>query len=350
MRTWREWLTGTAERVWYRPLHPLALLLAPLGWLYCGIALLRAFAYRRGWLLSGDCGAPVIVVGNLSVGGTGKTPLVIWLAVHLRQRGLKPGVVTRGYGGRGGTEPRRVGAADSAADLGDEPLLLARRARCPVVVGRDRLAAARLLADTAACDVVITDDGLQHYRLRRDLEIVVLDAQRGHGNRRCLPAGPLREPVARARRADLVIANGGGASSALSMALRPGDLISLADQQRTCSIAAFAGQRVTAVAGIGNPRRFFVLLRTHGLDVRPLAYPDHHPFSAADIEQWPAGPVLMTEKDAVKVQELSACWLGDPRWGFWYLPVTAHPSVALVRELDHRLDRLGLPEARAASG
>ena len=347
MPTRREWLTGIAERVWYRPLHPVALLLAPLGWLYCGVARLRALAYHRGWLFSGDCGAPVIVVGNLSVGGTGKTPLVIWLAAHLRRRGLSPGVASRGYGSRGDAGPRRVDAGDSAAEVGDEPLLLAARAGCPVVVGRDRLQAARLLVETAGCDAVITDDGLQHYRLRRSLEVVVMDAERGHGNGRCLPAGPWREPVARAQRADLIIANGGGGGQASSMTLRPGDLISLADPQQTNTLGAFAGQRVTAVAGIGNPRRFFALLRGHGLDIRPLAYPDHHPFSAADIAQWPAGPVLMTEKDAVKVQALSACWRGDPRRALWYVPVMAEPGADFIAALDRRLDELGLPAAKA---
>jgi tetraacyldisaccharide 4'-kinase len=347
--TWRERLAGTAERVWYRPRHPLSLLLAPLGWLYCGIARLRAAAYGRGWLFSGDCGAPVIVVGNLSVGGTGKTPLVIWLVAHLRERGLTPGVVTRGYGGRGGTGPWRARVTDSAAEVGDEALLLARRAECPVVVGRDRLVAARMLVETMGCDLVITDDGLQHYRLQRNLEIVVVDAQRGHGNRRCLPAGPLREPVARARRADLILRNGAGDGSAFSMTLEPDVLISLADPQQTRTLASFAGQRVTAVAGIGNPRRFFTLLRSHGLDVRPLAYPDHHPFGVADIEHWPAGPVLMTEKDAVKVQDLSSSWLGKARWAFWYLPVMAHPSPNFIAALDRRLEALQLPAVSVSS-
>lgn len=212
-----------------------------------------------------------------------------------------------------------------------------------MAVGRDRLQAARLLVDAAGCDLVVTDDGLQHYRLRRDLEIVVIDARRGHGNRRCLPAGPLREPVGRARRADLIIANGAGDGQTCAMTLQPGALISLADPRQTRALSDFSGGRVTAVAGIGNPERFFALLRACGLDVQPLAYPDHHPFSAADIAGWPAGAVLMTEKDAVKIQALAAGRQDDSQRTFWYLPVTAQPTPDAVSALDRLLDGLGPP-------
>jgi tetraacyldisaccharide 4'-kinase len=328
----------TPDRIWYgrgAPERLVAALLAPLGWLYCAVSVLRARAYRAGLLTSGAAGVPVIVVGNLSVGGTGKTPFVLWLAKHLRARQLRPGIATRGYGGRQ-TRPVLIAPDDPAAQVGDEPALLARRAGCPIAVGRDRLAAARLLAARGGCDVVITDDGLQHYRLRRDCEIVIVDGERGHGNRRCLPAGPLREPPSRAGRADLTVVNGGGAGSA--MTLIPGAAVSLYDADRRRELRDFRGGPVTAVAGIGNPGRFFRMLRAHGLEPTERPYPDHYPFSEADWAQWPA-PVLMTEKDAVKC---AAARLPD----VWVVPVDAVPDPDVVAALNRILDRL-FPENRA---
>ena len=299
----------------------LAAALAPLGWLYCGVAMLRATAYRRGWLTSFDAGAPVLVVGNLSVGGTGKTPLVHWLAGHLAGLGLKPGIAARGYGAQAGAtgQARVVPVDGDPAIFGDEPVLLAAGGRWPVAVGRDRVAAARALVTERDCDVVITDDGLQHYRLRRRCEILVMDGQRGHGNGRCLPAGPLREPVRRGARADLVIATGGGRSGMPAMMLSPGNAVSLSAPASRRPLGGFAGERVVAVAGIGNPERFFRMLRTHGIDVVARPYPDHHRFSPADIAGWGDGPVLMTDKDAVKVRRLP---MGEGgRVALWAVPV-----------------------------
>ena len=247
-------------------------------------------------------------------------------ADYLRRRGHRPGIASRGYGGSAAARATRVTADADPAWVGDEPLLLVRRCRCPVVVGRDRVAAARRLVDEMGCDLVISDDGLQHYRLRRDLEILVVDAVRRFGNGRCLPAGPLREPVARARRVDLVILNGEDGDDGPRMRLRPGPAVSLAKPELTRALLDFRGSRVTAVAGIGHPQRFFAMLRGLGLDIDARPYPDHHRFSAADVAAWPPGPVLMTEKDAVKCIGLTGA-------DAWYVPVDARPDAGFVTAL-----------------
>jgi len=346
------------ERTWYGPPNPFSAALLPLSWLYCGIAQLRRLAYRRGWLAVIRLPVPVIVVGNISVGGTGKTPLVLWLARWLRGRGHSPGILTRGYGGLARDWPRRVTADSDPAEVGDEAVLLARRAGCPVVAGPDRIADGLLLAQGLGCDVLVSDDGLQHYRLGRDLEIAVLDARRGLGNGRCLPAGPLREPPGRLGQSDMVIATGGhvqigrgiaagleadSATSPVAYALDliPGDAVNLADPGQTRPLPVFCAEELTAVAGIGNPGRFFVLLRSVGLVPRELAYPDHHPYTAADAATWGQGQVLMTEKDAVKC-------VGFARPNHWYLPVEARPEPAFVTSLEQRLE--GLFRGQEAAG
>jgi tetraacyldisaccharide 4'-kinase len=316
--------------------------LAPLGWLYCGVAAARALGYQRGWFASFDAGVPVIVVGNLSVGGTGKTPLVRWLAGHLREQGLRPGIAARGHGAAVAADPSRIELLPADADpafYGDEPALVASDGATPVAVGRDRVAVARALVRQAKCDLVITDDGLQHYRLRRTLEILVVDGQRLHGNRRCLPAGPLREPVGRAARADLRIATGGGLADAYGVQLRPDAAVNLREPAIRRPLEQFAGRRVTAVAGIGNPERFFDMLRGLGVEVVPRAYPDHHAFGTADLESWGDGPVLMTEKDAVKCRRLSA---GAEHW---FVPVSAQPEPRFIASLDALLRRRGILSA-----
>ncbi len=321
------------ERLWYGPPSPLSTALLPLSWLYCAVAQGRRLAYSRGWLRRGEPPAPVIVVGNLTVGGTGKTPLVLWLVDWLRQRGLRPGILTRGYGGSARDWPRQVLPGSDPAELGDEPVLLARRSGCPVVAGPDRLADAEVLVRALGCDVLVSDDGLQHYRLGRRLEIAVIDGARGLGNRRCLPAGPLREPLGRLAEVDLVIGTGGGCDGGHAMRLIPGAAVNLADPGLTREAAGFVGERVTAVAGIGNPGRFFALLRSLGLDAVARPYPDHHPFSAADAESWGPGPVLMTEKDAVKCIPFA-------RPDHWFLPVEARPDAAFVTTLESCLEGL----------
>jgi len=321
------------ESVWYGR-HPLAYLLIPPSWLYCAIVWLRRLAYRRGWLTSDRLPVPVIVVGNLTVGGTGKTPLVLWLLTFLRKRGYTPGIVTRGYGGRSAEWPRLVTEDSDPAEIGDEPLLLARRGACPVVAGPDRVLAGAMLVASSGCDIIVSDDGLQHYRLRRDLEILVIDAPRGFGNGRCLPAGPLREPATRRYAVDLTVCNGASCPGGEVMDLTPGRLVSLCDPGRFRDLSELCRQRVTAVAGIGNPERFFALLRLHGLHLDERPYPDHHCFSREDAASWPAGPVIMTEKDAVKC-------VGFARPNHWYLSVEARLDSRFEGLLSDKLTGIG---------
>ena len=300
------------ERCWYAGAWP-CFLLRPLSRLFARVVRLRRVLYRRGWLASQRLPVPVIVVGNLTVGGSGKTPLVIWLAQQLLDSGWNPGVVSRGYGGRADA-PRAVTPASDPARVGDEPVLIARRLACPVWVGRRRPEAARaMLAAHPAVDVILADDGLQHYALARDLEIVVLDGERRFGNGRLLPAGPLREPLQRLREVDAVVVNGGEApdlaipSPVYGMRLEGERVHRLADPHDERTAGAFAGVPVHAVAGIGHPGRFFAHLEAMGLHVVPHPFPDHHPFRPADL---PDGTVVMTEKDAVKC----AAWAPEDTW------------------------------------
>jgi tetraacyldisaccharide 4'-kinase len=258
---------------------------------------------------------PVVVVGNLSVGGTGKTPLVCWLVARLTDLGFKPGVVTRGYGGSFG-KVRLIDSYDDPRVVGDESILLARRTGAPVAIGRDRPAASQLLVN-AGCDVVVSDDGLQHYALARDCEIVVIDGDRRFGNGWLLPAGPLRETPARLAAADAIVVNGGRAllDGALSMRLEAKGALSLIGGTPK-ALDEFAGRSVHAIAGIGNPERFFNMLRAHGIEVLGHPLPDHAHLQAADISFADQRPVLMTEKDAVKCRRIAG-----PH--HWYVPVTA---------------------------
>jgi len=308
--------------------------LVPLEYLYRGIVALRASAYRRGWLRRETVGVPVVIVGNLTVGGTGKTPLVVWMAQELTRAGYRPGIVTRGYGGRSGVPPRPVSPGDDPAVVGDEALLIARRTSCPVVVGRDRVAAARRLVEHDGCRLVISDDGLQHLRLARAVELVVVDGERRFGNGHCLPAGPLREPVDRLENVDAVITNGArGMLGELRMVLSPGPLRAVGDPDRALAAETLRPRRVYAVAGIGNPERFFTGLRRLGFDPIERRFPDHHPFTASDLVfDEPELPVLMTEKDAVKCAHL------NPPANWWYLPVDAEPEPALLARVLERLE------------
>lgn len=318
------------HRVWYEGGASYRLLL-PLTGLYWLLVVVRRYLYRIGLLSSQKAVAPVIVVGNITTGGTGKTPLTIWLAQKLRSQGFSPGIVSRGYGGSRSGASMRVDSASDPAVVGDEPVLLARRAGCPVVVDRDRCRAAEMLVADGA-NVIIADDGLQHYRLARSYEICVVDGSRGLGNGHLLPAGPLREPAARLKEVDRVLLNGplqeeDAMLSALrrdciEFELRPSKAIRLNGTQAR-PIDHFAGTTVHAVAAIGNPKRFFDLLRAQGMQVIEHAFPDH---AALSIEQLKFGDefeVLMTEKDAVKLGSAVA----DK---FWSMPVelTIEPSRA----------------------
>ncbi len=298
-----QWLT----KRWYQP-SPLRWCLAPLSGLFRLIAALRRYAYQQGFFKSQQLPVPVIIVGNISVGGSGKTPLVLWLTQQLQQRGWRPGIISRGYGGKTAHYPLTVTAETSASESGDEPKLLALRSGCPVVVAPDRVAAGRQLLADFDCNIIISDDGLQHYRLARDLELVVVDARRGFGNGFCLPAGPLREPVSRLDKVDFVIWHG-ESNHPWTMQLTLKDAVNLVEQRRH-PLADWQGQTVHAVAGIGDPPRFFDQLRAAGLNVIEHAFADHHMYTAADLRFTGKLPVLMTEKDAVKCQAFASenCW------------------------------------------
>jgi tetraacyldisaccharide 4'-kinase len=315
----RQWLSARWYEAGARPA-----LLAPPSLVYRALMRWRRRAYASGWVASERAGRPVVVIGNLTVGGTGKTPLTIWLARALSARGLQVGIVARGYGGRG-SRPRQVRADSDWRDVGDEPLLLVRHSACTTVVARDRVAGARALVAGGA-QVVLADDGLQHLRLARDCEIVVIDGARGFGNGQVLPAGPLREGREGLASPDAYVVNGPPVHASLRatplepapfmMSLALEQAVALDARQAPRPLAAFAGTCVHAVAGIGNPARFFQELRARGLELIEHAFPDHHPFVARDLAFTEPLPVLMTEKDAVKCRAFA-----DAR--LWYVPVRA---------------------------
>ena len=332
-------MSSPIDSLWYGN-SPLSLLLAPLGWLYCAGAVLRRTAYRLGIVRAGRAGAPVIVVGNISVGGTGKTPLVVWLAHFLLSRGLRPGIVSRGYRGCAEHWPQQVRADSDPVMVGDEPVLLARATGCPVVADPDRLRAARSLLQHAECDVILSDDGLQHLGLGRDVEIAVIDGVRRHGNGRCLPAGPLREPVSRLASVDLVVNNGGGIGGEFTMVVRARDAEKLDDDTISQPLEHFEPGPVHAVCGIGSPERFFTTLERAGLTVIRHPYPDHHHFAATDIVFDDEIPVLMTEKDAVKCRRFAD-------WRHWCVPVQAELPETFAARLLTLLGAAGSASAKS---
>jgi tetraacyldisaccharide 4'-kinase len=298
----QELLLALLNRVWYEA-HPARWLLWPVSALYELAVTLRRQAYRRGWLAVVEVAVPVIVVGNISVGGTGKTPFIIWLADQLRRRRLRVGILARGYRGSAQTWPQLVQGGSDARIVGDEPVLLARRTGCPVVAGPDRVAAAQHLLKHAQVDVLLSDDGLQHYRLARRLEVAVVDGTRGMGNGLCLPAGPLREPVTRVNEVDAIVVNGGdwGHAGVFKGTPRVSEVRQLAGGALR-TLDSFKGKPVHAVAGIGNPQRFFDLLEDAGLEVIPHPLPDHADVDAENLRFTEPGSVLVTEKDAVKCE------------------------------------------------
>jgi tetraacyldisaccharide 4'-kinase len=328
-------LESTFTRAWLRR-GPLALALLPLALVFRLLSSIRALLYRHGLKQGERLPVPVIVVGNIFIGGTGKTPLTIWLAEALRAAGMRPGVISRGHGGAQ-SAPREVTPMSSPVDVGDEPLLIAARTGCPVVVGRKRAEAGRaLLAAYPEVNVVITDDGLQHYALARDIEIVLFDG-RGVGNGWLLPAGPLREPPSRRR--DFTVVNAPEITPALAravggqpfrMALAGDCAEPLARAGEAVPLAQFKGRRIVAAAGIGNPGRFFAMLRGAGLTIGELALPDHHDFLDRPFDAVDADVILITEKDAVKCRQLDNL-KDDPR--LWVVPVTARIDPALAEQI-----------------
>jgi len=316
-------------------LNLVAVLLWPLSLLFSVMVRVRRWLYAWGILKSAAMAAPVIIVGNISVGGTGKTPLVAHLVEVLRKAGYKPGVVSRGYGGQSRQWPRHVTADSNPREVGDEPVLLAQRCHCPVVVGPDRVTAARTLIATYQCNVVISDDGLQHYQLHRDIEIVVIDGARRLGNGACLPAGPLREPPSRLRTVDFIIGNGAASDGEYLMSLRGETALNLRDPYITVALPGFRGSVVHGVAGIGNPKRFFNYLRHAHLRLIEHPFPDHHLFRPENLRFAEDFPVLMTEKDAIKCRSFAS-----EDW--WYVPVSAQLDPEFEERLLKRLTTIAM--------
>jgi tetraacyldisaccharide 4'-kinase len=303
------------EKYWYR-LSPYHLLLWPLSLLFRALSSLRRTLYRTGLLRSIKIPVPVIIVGNISVGGTGKTPFALWLAQQLLDQGWHPAIISRGYTKakqQQANTPRAVVTGDLPDAVGDEPLLMMQRNLCPVWIGRDRPATAQaLLQAHPECDVILSDDGMQHYRLQRDIEIVLVDGKRRFGNGLLLPAGPLREPVSRLKTADIVVVNGGTTRDhEYAMQLNGSQFYNLLNPATTLPASAFAGPRLHAIAGIGHPQRFFAHLAHLGLSAQTHPFPDHHCYSPADISFRDADAILMTEKDAVKCAPFATeqCWV-----------------------------------------
>lgn len=332
----RAWYSSAR---WVRVLYPLSVL-------YEFIARRNRAAYESGRKPVHRAGVPVIVIGNITAGGTGKTPLTLALAKFLQEQGRRPAIITRGYKGRSSQYPLLVTSGTSAADCGDEPKLLAMNTNVPVVVDPDRSRGVRFLESRFQPDVLLCDDGLQHHALARDIEIAVIDGERGFGNGLLLPAGPLREKVTRLDQVDFVIVNGLQSraewklpqAKTFAMTLNPDCLVNPANKisiefsaARLRALGHVAADSVHAIAGIGNPQRFFSLLRAAGFVIMPHAYPDHHRFSKTDIEFSDRKPVIMTEKDAVKCLDFAT----DVHW---YLKVSAQLQNGFWQALMTRLE------------
>ena len=316
-----------SARHWYR-LSWLSCLLAPLSLIFLCVVALRRAAYATGLRRVTRLSVPVIVVGNFVAGGTGKTPLVLWLAQHLQTLGWRPAIISRGYGGSLDT-PREVMPESNPLDVGDEPLLLARRSGVPVFVGRRRAEVAQsLLAAYPDRSLILSDDGLQHHALARDFEIAVEDS-RGHGNGLLLPAGPLRELPSRP--VDAIVLNGGAAREGTwEMRLDALGFYALHALHAPVAPAAFRGKRLHAVAGIGHPQRFFDTLRSLGLEFVAHTFPDHHLYHPQDLHFEDCDAVLMTEKDAVKCS-------GFGRLDLYALKIEARLDEAFLQLIDTRL-------------
>ncbi len=325
----KNWLLNS----WYQP-QPIRWLLSPLSGLYRVITSLRKWCYEQGIFKQSKLPCSVIIVGNITVGGTGKTPFIIWLAKQLSQAGFKPGIISRGYGGYSEHYPLDVNADSDPEVVGDEPLMIARRTQCPVVVSPNRYQSGVALLENYDCDVILSDDGLQHYALARDIEIVIIDGQRYFGNQYCLPAGPLREPLSRLKSVDFIVENTPNdvLENHYPMTLIPTQLRNVLDETIHKSIESFHHQPLHAVAGIGHPSRFFNQLKKDRLTILEHAFADHHNFHPHDLEFDDDKPIIMTEKDAVKCQSFATS-------NMWYLPVEAQLPSSLFEHIINKLSR-----------
>ncbi len=307
-KTLSRWLTD----IWYQDLF-FGTWLMPLGFIFSDIVKFRRFLYRIGVLKTQRLPVPVIVVGNITVGGTGKTPLIIYLARLLQDKGFKVGIISRGYGGD--SVPRIVTPDSDPKQVGDEALLIAKQTGCAMAVAPLRIEAGKLLLEQADCNLILSDDGLQHYALHRDIEIAVIDGDRRFGNSYCLPAGPLREPINRLQSVDFIVVNGEKTeANEVEMHITGDMAVNLITREQK-PLSAFANvDKLQALAGIGNPERFFKLLTASGLSFTAHSFPDHYAFAPRDIHF--NETVLMTEKDAVKCTNFASLQ-------HWFVPVTA---------------------------
>ena len=345
------------QKVWCTK-NIFSLFLLPLSWLYIFLVQLRYLLYDLGVFSVVKINVPVIIVGNIVIGGTGKTPLVIWLAEHFREKGFSPGVISRGYGGTYTLDIELVKPTSDPLLVGDEPIVIARNTHCPVIVGKDRGKAAKELVERYKCDIILSDDGMQHYSLARDIEIIVIDAERPFGNGYCLPAGPCREPKLRPFfdadfivnaykedidifRNDLVDRLQLAYTSAGIMDYQPSiimhyiykELAPVSESTKSILLSDLQGMTVHAVAGIHNPAYFFSYLRKHKLDLIIHQFSDHHIFTENDIKFDDNLPVVMTEKDAVKCFKFS-----DSR--HWYVPVKAELTESFAYDLDKYMEKI----------
>lgn len=311
--------------------------LLPFSWVYTGIVMLRRFLYQCGIMKSKKFGVPTIVVGNITVGGAGKTPFVIWLAKFLQENGYKVGIISRGYGGAAKQYPMIVTKQSNFSEVGDEALVIMNNVDCPMIVAPRRVDAAAKLLEICKCDAIISDDGLQHYALGRDLEVVMVDGEREFGNKFCLPAGPLREPLPRLRSANFIIKNFTIVTLDVEgMCLVPECLVNVKNPQITKNINEFKNlhdTRIFAIAGIGNSARFFKTLKLAGLHFTEKTFPDHFSYTKDNLIFKDKTVTIMTEKDAVKCRNL----VDD---NFWFLRAKTEVSNGLQRELLTEITKL----------
>ncbi len=328
-------LETLTEKVWYSK-NIFSLLLFPLSLIYIAIIYFRHSLYQLGLITVTKINVPIIVVGNVVAGGTGKTPLVIWLAKYLKSKGFLPGIVSRGYGGTYLSNIELVKPTSNPLLVGDEPVIIARNTNCPVVVAKKRAKGAKELVEKYNCNIILSDDGMQHYSLARDIEIAVIDGQRRFGNNYCFPAGPLREPKSRISKADLIVSKYNARTCEYKMDYTYNPLVSLTElwgppktmnESKTIPISDLHGMTVHAIAGINNPDHFFSYLRSHKLELIIHKFPDHYLYTEDDVKFDDNFPVVMTEKDAVKCLNYSS----DKHW---YIPISAELSKSFVCDLD----------------
>ncbi|NQY51115.1 MAG: tetraacyldisaccharide 4'-kinase [Piscirickettsiaceae bacterium] len=314
---------------WYQT-HSLRWLLSPLSTLFRIATTLLQLCYKSEIFKRYSIPIPVIIIGNINIGGTGKTPLVIWLARQLQRYGFKPGIISRGYGSMPKRYPLLVSKDSDPADVGDEPVIIARHIDCPIAISPKRIKASTALIKHFNCNLIISDDGLQHYAFNRNIEIVVVDAERTFGNEYCLPSGPLREPISRLKYIDFLVYNGEYSNYLFDITISAVKAINLTDTSIQKGLVDFSGQDAHGIAGIGNPKRFFNLLNELGINVIPHEFNDHHYFQSTDINFDDDKMVLMTEKDAVKCQYFAS-------YNMWYVPIKAAVSGKLNQRIIQKL-------------